>query len=264
MENLWNILGISTPVVTTIVLGAIAFFGRETFKSILQNEVSISLEDYKKAIQRELSEFVSSLKREENKELANLTGEITRATEEFKTVTGRSLDRKIRFNQKEYEGLSECWLNLRTTFEVIGKIGLEPSILPNVGGLNELQLSQYLNLLNLDETQKQAVKLSEKKDVMLYNVLNDVNSKIIKNNCDTFLNSIYKYQIFFDVDIYGDFHKLFAISENIWFKKNQLCNPLIPEEIKNNHRTYIFENSGNKIRQEMSILLEKIKSKLDG
>lgn len=263
MENLWNIMGVSTPAVTVIIFASIAFFGRESFKSILQSEVSRSLEDYKKAIQRELSEFVSSLKREENKELAKLTGEITRATEEFKTVTGRSLDRKIRFNQKEYEGLSECWINLRTTFEVIAKIGREPLSLPDVDGMNEFQLSQYLSFLNLDADQREIVKSSDQKTQKLFDVLNDINSKIIKSHCDVFLNSIYKYQIFFDEAIYGDFYDLFVISENIWLKKNQIANPFISAKTKQENRNYISQNIETNIRQKMSPLLEKIKTKLE-
>lgn len=263
MENLWNAMGVATPFVTAIVFGAIAFFGRETFKSVLQNEFSTSLEDYKKSIQKELSEFTSSLKKEENKELAKLTGEITRATEEFKTTTGRSLDRKIRFNEKEYEGLSECWLLLRTTFEVINEIGLEPSMLLPIENMDEIQLNQYLTSLGLDENQQSTVNSSPEKTKLLFHILSKKNEKIIKSNCDRFLESLYKYQLFFDEDIYADFHELFAISENIWFKKNQISNPNISEETKLKNREYILENKGVKSREKMSRLIEKIKENLN-
>ncbi|WP_395370629.1 hypothetical protein [Komagataeibacter diospyri] len=232
----------------------------EKLRGLIQEQVFTSVEDYKRPIQEELTRIVSSLKREENQEFAKLTGEVTRVTEEFKTITGRSLDRKIRFNQKEYEGLAECWLDLRNAFEDINKILLEPLVLQPIDDLDEAKLNSYLDFLKLNEDQKNIVKNSKNKALSLFNIQTESNIEIIRVRSEKLINSIYKYQIFFDEEIYEKFHRLFTISENIWFCKKRIANPFISEETKNIDKNYILENSGIKIQKEMSILLVDIKN----
>ncbi|MCX2563700.1 hypothetical protein [Acetobacter thailandicus] len=217
--------------------------------------------------------YTSLVKRGENKEneerkselqknIEEIKGEISKNTETHKIITGRSLDREIKYNQKEYEGLSECWLNMRSAFELANKIANEPSMLPNVNAYDEHQLESYLNTLNISDDDKKIIQHSSKKSAELFYILLHMNIEKIKNTSNDFLNSLYKYQIFIEDDIYEKFYDLFRILDAIIVWKRQIYNQYCSEETKEEARSNIKAHLGEGAKKKMSVLLEEIKEKI--
>lgn len=199
MENFWDFVGVAG--INALVVGAISFFGRESFKSYLRREEAQDLENHKNALQKTIEE---------------LKGEINRNTETYKIITGKSLDREIRYNEKEYKALSECWESFAKAFNVAKSSSVGLYATHNLDSMKPEIIDDYLVTLGLSPEQITLLKNSNDKTDYLQTALymNEVNH--IRVFSDKFKETLSIHQIFLSAEVLSEFFYFQEIIENCW------------------------------------------------
>lgn len=271
MENLWDFFGITG--INALVVAAITFFGKKSFESFLQIEVIQKIDDNRKYIKKELLEINSELKRNENKEIANhkhtlqetieeLKGQIKKNTEDYKIITGGSLDRKIRLNEKEISGLAECWEALIPVFFLARELCSKFMEHIDISQMQDNELDKFLPSFNLSENQIYFIKMSSDKNNSLFVFRRENDLAPLKEKSDCFRNRIEAFSPFIDKDIFDKFNQLSAAIENSWFASKKLLDKKLSSENNLLYTNMMTEIGKDKYKDFKNDILKEIKSKL--
>ncbi|MDD2706240.1 MAG: hypothetical protein PHU07_13040 [Acidocella sp.] len=159
-------LGLTGSVAAIGAFGLFRFFGKNWLEAKFQ-------------------ERLLAFKAEKDQELEKLRAEIS-----------RMLDRAAKFNAKEYEILPDAWKLLNAAFGATAYLVSAIKHRPDLGGMSEAQLSEFLDKSDLAEWQKDELRSAGEKNRYYGNVcswkeLNQATKALTEYNNYILLNDIF-------------------------------------------------------------------------
>lgn len=237
-ENFWGILG--TNGVGAAAGSAIAIFLSELLKSYLRREENQESADYKNKLNIDMEKLKI----------------------ELSAISGELLDRRIKLNEKEFSGLSECWDSLDAAFVLARQTSSKFYPVYDVSKMDDHELEVKLTSVGLSHNQISIIKISDNKNATLSTFLRANDVDLLKEKSDDLTNKIKRHSLFIPEPVVSKFEQLSIAIENSWYASNMLLNKNLSVTLNPTFTFKMLEINDEKYVELKKALFSEIKDQL--
>lgn len=261
--SFWETLNISLTSFGGAILALLAVVKTKLGNMI----VAPLLEQYKSSLRKEENKTAETYRHELQTGLENIKAEINKGLEEYKVITGRLLDRKTRLNEKEFEGLAECWAALTEAFCSAYVLCLKSYSEEDISQIEDQKLDDILSFYKLNKGQISFIKKIDnpsKKNHAFAQCLRHNELSLTEERVEVLMNKVEFYSIFIIDEIIKEFREIYdVICDSVLEKRSFLIRPPNHKAQDERKEDYLLIRKDKEYHNKKEALYQKIKERLN-